>query len=441
MPAVTSGSDSFVQRMRHDRYVLLLTYADYRLNAAGLEKYIHDEIGLLGERGVSTLCLFPVTAKKFKRLDQYLSGFWGVLIDGELCGFYSCSGIPLMLSRLCDAGKRPLEVQIHHLLNFDLVQVRNLLAAVPVGVRLFLHDKYTICPQYDLMRNHREFCGSAPPSEHKCADCSSWTPSHLGRIRGVLAAVEERLAVVAPSHSAKAIWVRTYPDYASMVSVVPHLLKAGTQKNTYMPKEKSVPVRLAYVGTPVRHKGWEVFTRLVQALSKLKCRMDFYHFGVPGQNVPGVRSVPVSFLQDGDSAMVEAIKAADIDVVLLWSLCPETFSYTLYESLLANTMILTNTDSGNIADTVEREDLGRVFSHETQLLEYLRDARHVRRDIDKYRGRSPRIPARLDANEQIPDEVKALPGVSIHRSGGSMNRSRLVEVVYRLKYWNRKVWR
>lgn len=39
----------------------------------------------------------------------------------------------------------------------------------------------------------------------------------------------------------------------------------------------------------------------------------------------------------------------EIDCVILWSNCPETYSYVYFECFAANTFILANSLSGNIA--------------------------------------------------------------------------------------------
>jgi hypothetical protein len=64
-------------------------------------------------------------------------------------------------------------------------------------------------------------------------------------------------------------------------------------------------------------------------------------------------------------SMVEALVHNKIDVAFLWSLCPETFSFTLYESIAAGCFVLTNRDSGNIGAYVkENPDQGFVLRDE-----------------------------------------------------------------------------
>jgi len=68
--------------------------------------------------------------------------------------------------------------------------------------------------------------------------------------------------------------------------------------------------------------------------------------------------------------MAETLRDHNIDVAFLWSICPETFSFTLYESLSAGCTILTNQNSGNIQAYVrEHPETGIVLDGKNSLME------------------------------------------------------------------------
>jgi hypothetical protein len=425
--------------MQSEKYVIFMTYADYRIAAAGIEKYIMDEIDLLRSKNVSALCVFPFPTRRSERLARHLSNFWGVIIDGRICGFYDVGGVIGIVAELRRAGRIPLEIQIHHLMHFDLERAGRLLRDVPVGVKLFLHDYHTVCPQYNLLRNGKEYCGDDLPSHRKCAGCTSWTPLHHEAIRGLLQSVEDRLLVVSPSRSAEQIWLKSFPDFGNRTRVVPHLKMAGTMANPFVRKNAEEPIRLAYVGAPVSHKGWEIFSRLAGDLSRAGRNYEFYHFGRPAMRDGKIANIPISFVENGPAAMTEAIQKAKIDVVLLWSIWPETYSYTMYESRMANVMLITNPQSGNIADTVGGQDWGRSFRHYGELLEYAMNVDGVRKDIDFYRGKSKALPARLVTNEAILDLIDFAPTVLPDVEGGPIRRCWHVGALYCLKLWKKRI--
>jgi hypothetical protein len=70
--------------------------------------------------------------------------------------------------------------------------------------------------------------------------------------------------------------------------------------------------------------------------------------------------------------MIEAVRQQRLDAVLLWSICPETFSFVAHEALAANALIVTGEDSGNIA-RIARERGGAVFRDEDALLRAFSD--------------------------------------------------------------------
>ena len=428
-----------LRSMRHDRYVLCLASVDYRHSMGGLGRYLREEMELLRERQVSSLCLFPFPTKRSKRLDRYLSHYWGVLIDGRLAGFYGPQGVLNIMAELGRAGKRPIEAQLHHLKHFNLARVAGLLEAVPVAVRLFLHDYYTICPGAHLLRNGKQYCGAGMPAPEKCEGCVHWSPAHVGRVRAFLEGIRGRLTVVAPSPAARQVWLSTFMDFRDRTKVVPHLAEVGEIPNVDGKKPRNEPVRLAYVGAPVAFKGWDVFRQLATELGGRPEKYEFYHFGLGGQGTSAIRTIPVSFVKDGLDAMTQAIRAARIDIVLLWALWPETYSYTLYESMMANTMILTNPDSGNIAAAVESRGLGKTFRTEAELRTYFLDEEQMRNDIDFYRGRRTVLPARLIPDTAILDDMDLAANPALPVATGALRNAWHVEALYRVKQIKKKI--
>ena len=431
---------NFQRWMRFGRYVLCFTYADPRGHAAGVEKYLSDELDLLKARGISTIYLFPFPTKRSKWLNRHLSRYWGVVVDRELRGFFDMEGIVGIVAELQNAGCIPTEIQIHHLLNYNLSDVESLLRRIPVDVRLFLHDYYTICPQLNLLRNNKVYCGAETPTQQKCEGCVRWTPTHIDGIRKVLVAAKGHLTIVAPSESARRIWLNTFSDYETQTMIVPHLVPVGEVDHAPVVNRETDPIRIAFVGAPKAHKGWDVFVRLVEDLASVHMDYKFYHFGRKACIRGDVIHVPVSFLRDGPDAMTEALRRAHIDVALLWSTWPETYSYTLQESLLAHAMVITNPDSGNVADTIQREGEGRIFLNYDELLRYAQDIARVRRDVDEFRSRHARLPARLEANPSIADSLAAKPSISVEIKGHAARICYHVVVLYGLKRWKKSVW-
>ncbi|MCP6651821.1 hypothetical protein NL518_27345, partial [Klebsiella pneumoniae] len=96
-----------------------------------------------------------------------------------------------------------------------------------------------------------------------------------------------------------------------------------------MPSPK---IKIGYIGGQSPIKGYLQWKEVV---NQYKESYDFYHLGSWQEELAGVSYIPVSVLKQGDEKMVEAIRAHKIDIAFLWSNCPETYSFTFFESLAA----------------------------------------------------------------------------------------------------------
>ena len=65
--------------------------------------------------------------------------------------------------------------------------------------------------------------------------------------------------------------------------------------------------------------------------------------------------------------MQDASEQLEVDVVLLWPLCRETFSFTAYEAVAAGAAVIAGPDSGNVAAFVHTGGHGLVMADEDAL--------------------------------------------------------------------------
>ena len=65
--------------------------------------------------------------------------------------------------------------------------------------------------------------------------------------------------------------------------------------------------------------------------------------------------------------MQEALEKHEIDAVVIWPLCRETFSFVAYEAVAAGAAIIAGPDSGNVAAFTEAGGHGLVLSDEDAL--------------------------------------------------------------------------
>ena len=127
------------------------------------------------------------------------------------------------------------------------------------------------------------------------------------------------------------------------------LLSAPSWAEDGSPAGRRRPLRVAHLGARVHRKGWTVFEELAASVAGDE-RYRFFHLGMPsGSALPDqIRHVPVCVDADRPDAMIEAVAEHRIDVVVNWSLWPETFCFTAHEALAGGAFVVAREGAGNV---------------------------------------------------------------------------------------------
>jgi hypothetical protein len=208
---------------------------------------------------------------------------------------------------------------------------------------------------------------------------------------------------IAPSQVAANIWQKAFPEHADEIRVVPHQISFDGQAPTQPISGKTFDdrPRIAYLGYESMCKGLETWWELVSN-KELTGHYDFFHLGAAGLKMPGVTYIPVSFLSDGPDAMIQALKKNRIDIAFLWSIWPETYSFTLFEAFAANCFVVTNEISGNIVAQVRATGRGAIYHDTSEVFEMLKDVESVKEVLRDHAGRHS--PLRLTLNSRLIEE-------------------------------------
>ena len=401
-------------------YVLCFAHADIRRFAGGLAKYIHEESAMLEARGMETVTVFPLHLRQFPRLQAWASRGWGVCRNGRWEGIWTWKGLLHLLGRWEKEGSRLAEIQLHHIGRYRREDLRAFLSAVPAPVRLFVHDFHTVCRSPHLMKDGKMPCGTVGVEREKCAGCPHWDEGWVSGMRELLAGLDGRLRVTAPSEIAAEIWGATHPSQRHVLEVVPHWV--ASEWGCGVPGRRDGPLRLAFAGSPEIHKGWPVWEKTVAAL-RASGNYEFLYFGEDVPLPDGVRGIRV------DGEMRDALEREGADFLFLWSLCAETYSYVYYEALQAGTWVLAREGSGNVAMAVKNEGWGTVFPDEAAALEFLGDAKRVRETLAT--AARKRRPTKMVPNPRIADSLGE--GRVWNLPAGKGGRSRTREILWQLK--------
>jgi len=390
-------------RLKHDRFIISVSYGDCNGDLGGTSKVVLAHREMLDRAGISQLHIYP----RFIRLpgtSRTLLNLWGVTKDGQThVPVYNDSEIIQIIGREIEQGSRLLETHVHHLLNIDIGRLESILNTFTVPIKFYLHDYYSICPQFNLLKNNSYYCGEGGVNVVKCLGCSMYNSAvtHYKHMQDFLSRFEGRLEFIAPSDVVKKIWSSAYDNYKKQVHVVYHQKRIGQYDGNCELISETSPVRVAFVGGQYTNKGWDKWEQAsAKAYSKC-CNLLFYHFGKTADTIPYIQKVPVAFSRGNLNAMVIALRTHKIDVAILWSICPETYSYTYFESMASNVFVITNVNSGNIAAMVELHHNGIVLVNEGELSDLLCNEARLRKMINDFKRTQPKGPAELVENDEI----------------------------------------
>jgi hypothetical protein len=236
------------------------------------------------------------------------------------------------------------------------------LATLPLtsGARpiVWAHDFFALCPNFNLMRNDVKFCGAPQPDSAACEVCVFGVDrqDHLPRMHAFFTATNP--IVLFPSQAALDLWVRRARHPYAEARVVPLAHLSMAKHDNPITTAAGPPLRVAYLGSSIRQKGWHVFQALSFRYARDR-RYKFYHLGIDG--VPSFRHtyVPVRVTADQRNAMVDAVIRHRIDVVICWPLWPETFCFTVHEALAGGAFVLTHRAGGNVWPAIEANSPGQ----------------------------------------------------------------------------------
>ena len=194
------------------------------------------------------------------------------------------------------------------------------------------------------------------------------------------------ITVISPSQFTSKLWENQNYLPHSALEVKEHAQIIYVGEPNQNKTNESQPLNVAFLGHPVFHKGWEEWTKLVGMFSDNDL-FKFYHFGITTDKSLSHRFVRTSVSRNNRYAMVDGLKKHSIDICFLWSIWPETFSFTLYESMAAGCYILTHKDSGNIQFTVKRLKIGEAFGSVEEMMKRINTSSFIQ-DVRRYRGQS-----------------------------------------------------
>ncbi|WP_304165610.1 hypothetical protein [Phenylobacterium aquaticum] len=342
---------------------ITFSHDDYTTNVGGVQLCIQREAAAMAALGRDHLHLHPPSHWPIVRGSGDVAAL-GVVWNGKPIGAFPAAD--LIAAQKPGPATARRGFAIHNLLGHAPDEVIAILGAAGMGAgHIWLHDFTSLCAGYHLMRNEVADCGAPPPDSPACGLCV------YGPYRAAQVAAHARLfealdlTVVAPSRSTYELWRARTTAPADQPHLIAPLARLVPREAPATPARQG-PLRVAFLGMPSPHKGWPAFRDLAERFED-DPRYEFLHLA--SAPVKGIRFAfhKVAVTAKRPRAMLDALETLGIDVAILWSLCRETFSFTVHEVAAAGVAILTRPDSGNIAAFTDEGGHGRVLSGEDEL--------------------------------------------------------------------------
>ncbi|CAG9213440.1 hypothetical protein [Burkholderia vietnamiensis] len=331
--------------------VISVSHDDYKNSFGGIQNIISDEQQLFGENGWSYLHLSPAKPLPMLSDTSSIADFRVKLrLDGDALGVTTAQTLMSVLQEWLPEARK-VELLVHHLLGHSPEIVAEIARVLRVTrTKVWLHDFFTLCSSYALMRNDVAFCGAPPTDSGACRICTygGARPEHTRRMQRFF---EELVPdVAAPSNGALQFWLTQSNYRASSHRVIaPANVYLARASSDYPATPSPRPLTVAHIGARSFLKGWNVFEELALRFKK-DPRFRFVQLGAEdGSPLIGcIKNVPVKVSADNRSAMIEAVAEQNVDVVLSWSLWPETFCFAVHEGLAGGAFIVARKGAGNV---------------------------------------------------------------------------------------------
>ncbi|MBM7046460.1 glycosyltransferase [Rhizobium lusitanum] len=345
-----------------DKLIFSVSHDDFRRQTGGVQLCIQIEQASLNREGGAYLHVYPW--QPLPTLAQDDDPRVCLSLNGNAVGTYPTSAVMLALSQHKRIMKRPIWRVIHSLLGHSPEQLSMSAEGLFDESYIWAHDYLLLCGGYNLLRNSVSYCHSPHVKSSGCTICvfGESRDTHIARLEILIASCA--FTLLSPSVIAQDILLGRSGFKFEKSYLAPHCTLEKT--SAISRRSTQAPIRVAFCGWPVYHKGWFSFESLARRHAGSP-RYKFYYFG-GDNNIPKyIEAKKILVTQNTRDAMTKALIENEIDVVVLWAGWPETFSFALYEALAAGCQIVTTSSSGNIAKVVEERNVGVVLKNDEEL--------------------------------------------------------------------------
>jgi len=265
------------------------------------------------------------------------------------------------------------EVFLNNIVSFQNIYglidiVEKIVESKELKLLIPIHDYHTLCPNYTLLNTQSEFC-EIPTDMQRCHTCMQtnqleWRTFVNEEIdievwRKEWAKLLNRAdKIICFSHSSKSILEKAYTSLGEeSIEVVPHQVPSLPVVNKEKRSDKK-EITIGVLGAINHAKGAGVLQELVKTIEEQSLPIKVTLIGEISENIHS-KIFKTTGRYDRDK-LPSIVINEDIDIFLIPSICPETFSYTTQEIIMMQ-MPLMVFDIGAPAERVREYKYGVVL--------------------------------------------------------------------------------
>lgn len=278
-------------------------------------------------------------------------------------------------------------VHIHHMMGhyFDVIDVCKEHNIKPI---ITLHDFYALCPTVNMLYNMEKCC-----IDLKNKDCKTCLYNKMRIINNIMPIWNKRWLdfltdfdyVITPSKSTKEIIEKTYPSISC--KVIEH--GVNFKKNFSSLTNRESVFNVAFVGVMAKHKGAEIVEKLI---NNTKEKNIVYHlFGKT--EYPTLEKNKDNYINHGKykrSDLSKLLKDNNIHLVCNLSIWPETYSYTLTETIASGVPVLA-LDYGAVSERINENGYGWILEKNSTFDEIIENIVKIKNEEEDYHSKIENI--------------------------------------------------
>ena len=335
--------------------------------------------------------------------------------------------------------------------NIDLVHINSFIGStfgilnetskMKIPTIYFLHDFNLICPTNHLIDNNNKYCGKCGFNEERenCLTKNIYLeiPSnHIilnHRRKFIQKEVFPKIdLIISPSKNAIDHLYSFYSDFIDVnkTKVIEHAINLETPEKNNTSKVHEGKLNIAILGSIGYHKGFNEVKEIVKNTNTSIA--NFYLYGESCEKISGLidkgkysyNEIPIILAKD------------EIDLVLLLSIWPETFSYTLSESLLSGIPVIVS-NKGAQKDRVLKYAAGWIVD-ETDTLSIVTLIESIQKDNSLLQEKIISLDRRTEVNQfaEMRESYVDMYSNLINNFSGlrRVHSSNLIDLSYNLDY-------